>query len=245
MTTVSLAMPSHGQAAHIYDAVSSILLQDFDEPYELVIVFGGAEPAAVDEAVRAVRDHANTPCRTRIMRTRWNTGPGDAINRGFETFGKSPFWGWVSSDNVLAEDCLTWLVDYLRERPGVDAAFSSYYLEEGRIVNGKWQRDRQDIVRQEHVGLEKSPNCYIGPAHLHRRELWERVGPHREYHAHDYDWWLRAEEQGRIEHVDEILAVLRRHPDRLNVRWQRDGWHDAERIRQEALRRRGLLCAGS
>lgn len=236
----SLVMPSYGQAAHIYDAVSSILKQDVAAPFELVIVFGGAEARATEEVGHALLEHYPSPCEVTMHYTRGNTTAGDAINRGFARCQRSPFWGWVSSDNELEPEFLRFAIRHLRSHLQVDAVYASYQLEEG-YANGKtWLVGRSDTVRPQNIGLIRSPNCYIGPAHLHRRELWDRVGPHKTEHAHDYDWWLRAEEVGRIEHLNEVLATLRVHQDRANVRHGRDGSADGERWRQEALKRRGI-----
>lgn len=233
----SLVMPSYGQHQHIYDAVRSVLLQDIDAVYELKIVFGGPEKQSVDEVRRALESYDGS-CVVDWTHTERNTCAGDAINLGFAQCNDTPYWAWLSSDNVLASSWLVEMSSHLERYPEVDAVYSSYTRETGVVTGRDWHATSKQTVRPANVGLAKDSNCYIGPSHLHRSELWEKVGKHVEDHAHDYDWWLRAEEVGTIAHLDKVLATLRKHPDRANVRMNRDGARDGERWRQAAIRRR-------
>jgi len=79
--------------------------------------------------------------------------------------------------------------------------------------------------------LINDQNCFFGPCFLIRTEVWRAVGGHRGKISHDYDHWLRVEEECakrnlRIVCHPQPVCFYRTHDQRATVTRRRE--YDAD-----------------
>ncbi len=217
--TTTVIMPTWNQAKFLEEAVESVLAQS--SPLELIVVVDGRQP----ESEAILQRYAG---RLTVKLLDHNQGTAVALNTGFAAADPlSEFWTWVSSDNVMYPSWLERLRSYLETHLHADAVYSAYLRDHGK---------KQVRCGQPFDGLIQSQNCYIGPSFLYRAALGHRVGEHRGRICHDYDWWLRAEEAGTIEYLDEPLCLYRVHRERATVLLRHE--YDAPHWQAEARERR-------
>lgn len=226
--TVSVVMPTYRQAKFLPDALDSLAAQAFQD-FELIVVQDGPDP----ETHIVLSQHEFMDGRKWLTRTK-NGGTADAINEGFK-HAKGKYWTWVSSDNVMHPHWLGTLAHVLEEIP-YDAVYTAYERDTGAMTPDGWKSTRNEVFQHPYEPLINSENCFIGPSFLYRRELHEKVGEHRGAISHDYDWWLRVEEHGKIGWWEDCLATYRVHGGRITVTKRKT--YDAGKWRKEAIRRR-------
>lgn len=244
----SLVMPTYGHKDHIFDAMSSVLRQDIDQPYELVVVIDSGDPyhkTVWRETERAEESAGDSLCVVSRVLQPAGEGAGAAVNMGYERCNPTPFWSWVSSDNIYRPAWLSTLVGYLEEHPDVDYVSSSTLSQWGAIARpAEWvvsmvpvTRRRNAKGREPVVERRQDIACQ---SHLMRRELWNKVGRHVHDHGHDFDWLLRAEENGKLALYvsDPDLCVVRKHSGRASVRHAAELNAAAERHREAKRKRR-------
>ncbi len=227
---ISIVMPTWQQGDHIAAAVCSIQDQTYRE-WEMTIVLDGPPDVGTEDFLSwGLKD-----LRIHEVQMKENGGTAQALNAGFDT-ARGDYFTWVSSDNIMRPTWLEEQLQYLLEHRDKDAVYSSYNHQLGTMKDGKWQVQRNLTIASEPVGLINSENCYIGPAFLYRRYLHDKVGEHRGKISHDYDWWLRAEEVGKIGFLDKVLCTYRAHNERVTI--TRRDQYDATYWQQQARERR-------
>lgn len=237
---VTVVMPAWVHSGdHIADAIASVREQTF-RAFDFVLVIDGPSNPKLDAAVIDVLGDPVSDCGRGVIRLPKNVGTAAAINAGFEHEHGTEFLTWISADNVLNPSFLDALVGFLDSNPSTDAVYSQYIRDQGEMVNGHWHSQKRTVVNNPYQPLVDDVNCFIGPSFLWRRRLVEKVGPQRGAIAHDYDYWLRLEEAGRIDWLPRALVTYRVHDDRATVR--KATTYDARHWQAEArLRRAGKL----
>jgi glycosyltransferase involved in cell wall biosynthesis len=220
MTTVLL--PTYNQAKFLPDALAGLEAQTRRD-FEVI----ACDDASTDDTSEILRARG-----VRSVRHQDNCGTASAINCA-ATLGSpgAAYITWVSSDNVMLPRWLDVLAGELDAHPEYGAVYSAFNWCDG---------DRRPLRpgAYDPAQLIGSEQCYFGPSFLIRSEVWQ---VHRGQSSHDYDNWLRVEEECwrrglTIGYVDEPLCdyrvggwqTVRQYPDR----------YDAARWRQEAIERR-------
>jgi glycosyltransferase involved in cell wall biosynthesis len=199
---VSIVIPSYNLQDYLEECLRSVLAQDFAE-WEAIVVDDCStkgDPAAIIEALRDPR--------IRLLRHTVNRGLGAARNTGFEDAG-APLVLPLDGDDLLTPDFLSKLLALLERDPEADCAFCDFELfgaETGVRAH-----------QLEQIGVMTRYQWLPGAGVLMRRELWERAGKYNEDPVlrlgnEDWDFWLRAAEQGfRAAHLPEPLYRYRQH----------------------------------
>lgn len=245
MPRVSVILPHYRQSWGIAWAIESIRAQTYRD-FELIVVDDGSDMAEV----RAIRELLDLGEREHLVEIRPNGGTAAAIETGV-AWAAGAYLTWVSADNRMREDWLEALVPVLDAGAGVAYGGFTWAPVTGRaqaleaLVTGRagpasrylappeYRADRQ-IAQEE---------CYLGPAHLIRREVWR---PHTGRISHDLAHWLATEEACweaglPIRAVNRDLCLYVAHQERATV-LRRDEY-DAPAILDEARARR-TRCAG-
>lgn len=241
--TVGVVMPTYRHWNHIEEALESYAAQTYTRR-RLVVVIDGCERT---RDLFKERDFSER-FRCAVLPMSMNRGPASAISIGHDyLMADGPalcvpqYLTWISSDNVMHPEWLSRMVECLESDRDAMACYSPYIRETGSFENGRWHCRSSTVFRKRQVpDYWRDRNCNIGPAFLYRAELWGAVGPHRGVTAHDYDWWLRAEEVPgwKLARVEEPLCTYRVHSERITVR--RRAENDALHWATEARKRRGL-----
>lgn len=223
---IAAIMPTYNQVLYIREAVESVLPQ----VDRLVVVDDGSTDGTAEylKGLRLKGWHL-------VVRDR-NAGTAEAINAGYATLGDEEWVTWVSSDNFTLP---VWRSLVEREvGDDVGVIYTGYLRCDASL------RAMAPFYRDYHEdALINDENCFFGPSFVIARKIWDAVGGHRGKISHDYDHWLRVEEEcwrqeARIVAVNEPGVLYRVHDKRVTV--TRRGQYDAAHWRLEARKRRGL-----
>ena len=210
--SVSVIIPSRGQARYLPDAISSVRMQNVAD-IEVVVAAGSEAEAGLARALGAtVVDGCDR-------------GPGDARNRAIEV-AKGPYILPLDADDMLVPLC----VSRMRPAAGENTIVSSPTWAFGDRSN-VWMLPAFDTV------LERNP---LSTSSMFPKAMWRAVGGFDHLLGYeDWDYWIRCSKlkpkvvvirepllryrvhaesaMARIEaeHLDDLYkAMLRlRHPD--------------------------------
>jgi glycosyltransferase involved in cell wall biosynthesis len=121
---VTVALPVHNGAAHLEDAIESILEQDLAE-LELVIADNGSDDATERICRRALRD-----ARVRYERSDTNRGAAWNYNR-LVAMARAPYFKWAAHDDLLRPAFLRRCVEELDASPAAVLAYPRSVLIDG------------------------------------------------------------------------------------------------------------------
>jgi glycosyltransferase involved in cell wall biosynthesis len=214
---VSVAIPSYNHARFVGEAVRSVLGQEGCE-VELVVVDDGSTDGSL-ELLNGLADP-----RLRVIEQA-NRGAHDAINRGLGE-ARGDVLAILNSDDRWAPGRLRAALDVFEREPGTDLVGSWIQLidEAGRPLSIKHGYDDLDpwpvaepartfkadgdlrtaLLSQNYWATTSN---YVFP-----RSTWERHGPFRPLRfAHDWDFALRVQREGRARLLEAPLLEYRVH----------------------------------
>lgn len=207
--TISVVLPTHNGSRYLDQAIESIVQQTFGD-WELIVV----DDASTDDTPSKIDAWCARDDRIQAVRLEENRKLPGALNEGFRHAAGDCFT-WTSDDNWYAPEALARMHEILQSRPEVDAVYAA--CEEvdaaGTPIGQLRARPAEEIA---------AINC-VGACFLYRREVDRALGGYREdlFLAEDYDFWLRAFLEFRLEPLDEILYFYRRHDQSLTERQAR------------------------
>ena len=198
---VTIAVPSYNQGRFLDQALASIFSQDV--PVEVFVADGGSTDGSVDVIKKF-------ESRLAGWRSHADRGQASAINECIAK-GRSPYVGWLNSDDTLLSGGLKRLVDVLERQPGAPAAYGkvwNYFEATGA---------RQPVWVEPFSERRLALRCIISqPGTLVRRDAWEAAGGLDNVlrMAIDYDlWWRLYKQFAPLAFVDEYVALNRDHSD--------------------------------
>jgi glycosyltransferase involved in cell wall biosynthesis len=207
--TISVAMPAYEAARWIGETLESVLGQT-SPPDEVVVVDDGS----TDETA-AIASRFGAPVR--VVRQA-NGGAPAAYNRAFRESSGS-YVAMCPADDLWAPDKLERQREALAAHPEIDVAFTGarFFGLEERDYPGPAQSGIlaarpffRDMYRSD---LVPAPTAVV------RRELFDRLGGFREdLDGEDYEFWMRALDQGAVFfHDPRPLVRLRQHGGNLSA----------------------------
>ncbi len=195
---VGVVIPLYNQGRYLEEAVRSVLAQT--EPrWEMIIVNDGSTDDSLKLAKAILRD-VDDP-RIRLV-SQANSGKGKTRNRGV-TATSAPFVCILDADDMVCPDYFATAVALLENNPDVGWICPQTLVFGGsNHVTWTWEYDF-------FASLLKCP----GPVtSIYRRSLYDEVQGYDEsmIDAEDYEFWIKAGEQGWIgKTTSEILFIYR------------------------------------
>lgn len=224
MPAVSVLMPVYNGAAHLAQALSSVLAQSYGD-FELLIVDDGSTDGSPDLAVSIAAGDR----RVRVERNAANLGLVGNWRRCVE-LARGEWLKFAFQDDLLAPDCLQRMIATARSGrgplvlcrrellfdPGVNPALRDYLERLAASTLVPWDQgflapDKVVELAVTHLGL----NVLGEPtAALLHRDCFARFGYFNTTlrQACDYEYWIRVGSNAGIGLVDEALASFRVHP---------------------------------
>ncbi len=196
---VSMVMPVFNGAQYLRAALDSVLAQDFRD-FELICLNDGSRDVTPD----ILAEYAARDARIVYRDNPRNIGLPASLNAGF-AMARGEYHSWTSHDNLLRHDMLSMLVALLDADIALGVVYAGYSVidSDGAILRYQPPRPAEDRWFGNPVGA----------AFLYRREVTEALGGYDEslFGAEDYDFWLRAARQFKLQPVDRDLYLYRRH----------------------------------
>ncbi len=201
---MTVVIPVYNRADTIGQALSSVLVQTFDD-YEIIVVDDGSTDGSADVVQNLGSD------KVRLIRCSENRGAAAARNIGVAA-AAGRYFAFLDSDDTWEPDKLALQVSALEHAPTrFWACGSDFYL---------WHEGRRTLVR---TGLTPARfrkdilfGCSISPGStlLVAREAFEKVGPFNEAlrRLEDWDWLLRYIEHGEMLFLPQPLAHIHLAP---------------------------------
>lgn len=201
---ISIVTPSYNQGKYIERTIQSVLAQEI-QGLEYAVIDGGSE----DEALSIIKRYED--------RLFWiserDSGPSDAINKGFRRSG-GPILGWLNSDDIYYPGALKTVLEFFDENPDVDVLYGdTYHIDENDRVIEKYPTEDWNWPRFHE-------RCFISqPAAFFRRRVFDEYGPlDAGLRCMDYEYWLRLGKNGvRFAHLPRILAATRLHKEAFTI----------------------------
>ena len=200
---VTVLLPVRNGAAHLPQALDSILAQTFAD-FELLVIDDGSTDAT-PEILRAIRDP-----RLRIVTHPQKLGLVPTLNEGLE-LARGEFIARHDHDDVSRADRLEKQVAFLRRQPDVALVGSEAWAmdESGR----RGARMIRPLGAESIRWYLCFDNAFIHSAVMFRREVVARElgGYRRSLHSEDYELWSRLARIRPTANLPEPLLRFREH----------------------------------
>jgi glycosyltransferase involved in cell wall biosynthesis len=206
---VSVVIPAYNAERYLGESIESVLAQDYS-PLETIVVDDGSSDgtAAVARSYPGVK-----------LIVQENAGPAAARNRGFAA-SRGEFVAFHDADDTLPPEKLSVQIAEMLTDPrvGCVVAEQELLIEEGAELPF-WAEGSNvpTVMPAKPEELADEPDVHPMTMVV-RREVFERIGGFDEEMraAEDFDWMLRAAEQGtEFRRLPRILLRRRVHPASL------------------------------
>ena len=190
LPTVSIIMPMRNAENYVFDAINSILKQQFED-FELLVVDDGS----TDSSRKIVEGFPDL--RVRIIDGP-KTGGADAFNRGL-TMAKGTYVCNCDADDLYTEDRLLWQVAFLDKYTEFGAVCSTYSTmqNDGQVLaEFDCGQKAEEITQELSLGQTRTSFCTF----LTRIEILKELDGYRSYFvsSYDIDLQLRMAEDHKI-----------------------------------------------
>ena len=205
---VSVVIPAYNAERYLGEAIESVLGQTY-APVETIVVDDGSG----DDTAAVARSYEVE------LIVQQNAGPAAARNRGFAAC-RGAIVAFHDADDLMTPDKLSVQVGELLADPAIGCVLAEQELliEEGAELPFWAEGSNVPTV------MPARPEEFAGEPDVHtmtmvvRRDVFERVGGFDEgmRAAEDFDWLLRAAEDGvRFARLPRVLLKRRVHPASL------------------------------
>jgi glycosyltransferase involved in cell wall biosynthesis len=205
---VSVIIPCYNYGHRVGDAIESVLAQDFDGDFEIIVV----NDASTDGSEEAISKYDG---KVTHITHRENKGVAEARNCGIR-HAKGEYIACLDSDDRMYTDFLKTLVPALDADRGIGIAYGGLdmvYDEGRRKRKSDWPPEF--CYRRQAIRMNQVPS-----ACLFRRELWGRAGGYRAIYtpAEDGELWLRMTSLGgdAVRVTEDSLYEYEAHADSLS-----------------------------
>lgn len=212
MALVSVIIPTFNRAKRVKRAVSSVLLQTFED-YEVVVVDDGSTDGTLDglEVFSG---------RIRCQVHGNNRGVSAARNTGIRS-STGLYLAFLDSDDYWLPEKLAFQMDFFRSFPGIHACQTEeIWIRHGRRVNPR----RKHLKPSGEIFEPSLERCLVSAsAVILKRSLLAQIGLFDESlpACEDYDLWLRIASRFPIHLLRQPLVIKTGgHPDQLSARFK-------------------------
>lgn len=203
---VSIITPVYNQERYVEETIKSVLSQTYS-PIEYIVINDGSTDASLS-IIERYRDKVTVIDQP-------NRGQAATLNRGWSQ-STGEFIGYLSSDDVLAPDCIERLVAVLLADDDVVCAYPDCDLISSESTVLKRSVCRPFSIEELVIGQE----CYIGPGALWRAAAHRQIGGWKPILrlAPDREYWMRLSKLGQFYFLRKTLAGYRLHPESISYK---------------------------
>ncbi len=226
---VSIVTPSFNQGAYIEQTILSVRQQSYQH-IEHIIVDGGS----TDDTLDVIRRHEGT------YDMRWISEPDggmyEAINKGLR-MARGEVLAYLNTDDRYFPWTVKVAVRALAENPDVGFVFGDVLQVEDESDAGKLL-----LYPPFWLGHIRRFGFLGQPTVFWRRAVFEEYGGFDEslQFVADCEYWMRIGERYRARKLDEMLAIVRDHPEAKRFAQMEALSKELNEVRPRYVRREGL-----
>ena len=237
---VSVVIPAYNAASYVAQAVDSVLSQDYPH-VEVIVVDDGSK----DDTLEVLRGYGD---RIRVI-DQANAGPPRARNAGLAA-ARGEFVAFLDADDIWLPTKLSAQVGHLRAHADVGTVFTRWHVwpadgdgvfripvvDPTPVVGGPVVADRSGWMYSRLL-LE----CHLlTTTVMLRSSLVDQIGDFDVdlFNGDDYDFWLRASREAKIDQLDAIGAYYRVVPGSVSRKARPVNYERV--VIEQALKRWGL-----
>lgn len=207
---VSVILPVYNGSRFLAGTLESVLAQSFRD-FELIVVDDGStdgSPAILDS-------YAVADPRIRVIRQA-NAGRSAAGNRAVQA-SQGEYIAPMDQDDLCFRNRLALQVEFLDRHRHIGMVGGQALLIDaaGRCLDLIEVPVGEDKCRETFA----RSNCFIHPASMFRRTVFDAAGGYRETYtlAHDHDLWLRMSQHATLSNLPNLLLSWRLHGGNLSA----------------------------
>ncbi len=190
---ISIVLPTYNGAGMVGKSIESVIGQSYRN-WELIIV----NDCSTDNTLEVVNKYAESDNRVRVFTNEVNKKLPASLNVGFSK-AEGELFTWTSDDNAFHSNALEVMSDTLDRNPDIDLVYADYDIvdQEGDFVG------HGEVKEPDHLKYDNR----LGACFLYRRSLAEKIGEYDTslFLAEDYEYWIRAYLNGKLQHIKETL----------------------------------------
>jgi glycosyltransferase involved in cell wall biosynthesis len=217
---VSVRIPSYNHEKYIYDCISSILNQTYQD-FEIVIV----DDCSTDGTVDVIRSFGDPRIRLEVLKR--NSSMNVAVEHCMR-LAAGKYVANLSSDDMWAPTKLEKQVAFLESNSEYDAVFTRVELigEEGGTLKNEEYANIADIFNCENRKASGwlrrffyEGNCLCNPSVMIKRDVYKSLHyqDKRLLSLSDFDLWVRFSLRHRLWILDEKLTRFRMRDGNANI----------------------------
>lgn len=210
---ISLILTAYNFEAYIDSAIQSLLRQDTDFQFELIVVDDCSSDGTLAK-IQAFQDE-----RIRLIQHTQNKGAAASINEAF-ALARGRYIGRFDGDDVWLPHFLSSTVAVLEQNQQVGLVYGdvAFIDQQGRILNPHSPVPDYNAWNKTAL-LQALLSDYLicAPAILARREAWALAFPLPEYLLYcDFEMALHMATKWEFRYVPQVLAQYRLHPQNMH-----------------------------
>lgn len=225
---ISFVVLSYNYARYIGETISSILAQEGDHDFEIIVV-DDASTDNSDEVIRAFKDP-----RIRYLRHERNQGHAATVTDGIRA-ARGDLLARIDSDDRYRSGFLNEVVAIFDKYPDVGLVYGDAAMidQNGAIAKGSLDtvHGGKDFKGKEYIELLRS-NFICAPTVIAKREAWLNALPIPDGLVfHDWFFTLKIARNHQSYYRQAILADYRVHPANYHTHIARNRSEEASIIR--------------
>lgn len=201
---VTVLMPAHNAESFIFEAISSILNQTYED-FSLIVLDDGS----TDDTLKIAKSFENKDSRIIVH--------SEPLKRGIPwardfllTKIRSEYFAWMDADDVAFPERLAEQISYLDSHPNVGAVSCSFQdYESGAIVS-------INLSEAELKARMLMENIFLNPGAMVRTSLLQKINfsflESGVPSATDYAFWKAMWQVAPLAVLPKVLMRYRRHP---------------------------------
>lgn len=220
---VTIVTPTLNAERYLEETIESVLGQDYPL-IEYLVVDGGSTDATSEMLARY-------GARVRVLRGN-DTGPAEAINRGFRE-ASGDILAWLSSDDTLLPGSVSATVSKFQACPSLGVVYgeANWTASDGSII-GRYPTSPSAVQELWRECLICQPAAFVRrSAMVSVRYLDQRLKS-----AFDYELWIRLSKIVEFGYLDRHLATSRMHLANLTLSRREAAFEEAIAIQIKHFR---------
>lgn len=205
---LSVVIPLYNESTTVVSTLDSILQQEFQGPYEIILINDGSSDETLDVIKDYAKSHSTDAANIVITNNDTNLGISDSLNKGI-AISKSDIIVRIDGDNKMLPGRLQYQYDTLQREPELGVLASSAICIQGPDKEYRVQFGNDYLSLHT---FANDTNYVVHPAVAFRKSLLVNKLGHRLYesyfnNAEDMWLWVRCLEQGILIRHDSKMVT--------------------------------------